>query len=150
MPQRRRHCWQATVNSSHAKGRQCDGCTTIKTTIKKQASNGHGQKAQDRRQATIFFTVSQMAVMPQGRQHCRQANLMYSKLQWSRPASERICVSGGSIGRTLELAVDLSCGNRVSETAEYCEKVPCTSVRPHLDLVPGGNGTGMRLTRADT
>jgi hypothetical protein len=32
-----------------------DGCTTIKTTIKKQASNGHGQKAQDCRQAIIFL-----------------------------------------------------------------------------------------------
>jgi hypothetical protein len=50
----------------------------------------------------------------------------------------------------LELAVDLFCGNRVPEMAEYCEKVPGTSARPHIDLVPGGNGTGTCLTRADT
>ncbi len=50
----------------------------------------------------------------------------------------------------LELASDLSRGIRVSEMAECWEKVQCTSVRPHVDLVPGGNGTGMRLTRADT
>jgi hypothetical protein len=42
---------------------------------------------------------------------------------------------------------DLSHENGVSEIAEYCEKVPCTSARPHVDLVPGGNGTGMCLTR---
>jgi hypothetical protein len=53
-------------------------------------------------------------------------------------------------GVALELAADLSRGNGVSETAEYCEKVPRTSVRPHVDLVPGRNGTGTRLTRADT
>jgi hypothetical protein len=54
------------------------------------------------------------------------------------------------LGVALESAVDLSCGNRVPETVEYCEKVPRTSARPHVDLVPGGNGTGTRLTRADT
>ncbi len=54
------------------------------------------------------------------------------------------------LGVALELAIDLSRRNRVSETAEYCEKVPRTSVRPHIDLVPGRNGTGMRLTGADT
>jgi hypothetical protein len=54
------------------------------------------------------------------------------------------------LGVALELAVDLSCGNGVPERAEYCEKVPCTSARPHVDLVLGGNGTGTRLTRADT
>jgi hypothetical protein len=54
------------------------------------------------------------------------------------------------LGVALELAVDLSRGNGVPETAEYCEKVPHTSARPHIDLVPGGNGTGTRLTRADT
>jgi hypothetical protein len=32
-----------------------DGCTTIKTTIKKHAANGHSQKARDRGQATIFL-----------------------------------------------------------------------------------------------
>jgi hypothetical protein len=54
------------------------------------------------------------------------------------------------IGVALELAIDLSCESRVSEMAEYCEKVPCTSARPHVDLVPGGNGTGTCLTRADS
>jgi hypothetical protein len=50
----------------------------------------------------------------------------------------------------LELAADLSPGYGVPETVEYCEKVPRNSVRPHVDVVPGGNGTGTRLTRADT
>ncbi len=50
----------------------------------------------------------------------------------------------------LELVIDFSCENRVLETAEYCEKVPPISLRPHVDLVPGGNGTGMRLALADT
>ncbi len=45
---------------------------------------------------------------------------------------------------------DLSHGNGVSEMAECWEKVQRTSARPHVDLVPGGNGTGMHLTRADT
>jgi hypothetical protein len=49
-----------------------------------------------------------------------------------------------------ELAVDLSCRNGVPETAEYCEKVLRSSARPHVDLVPGGNETGMHLTHADT
>jgi hypothetical protein len=65
----------------------------------------------------------------------------------------QICPSGGSIGRRfgvdLESASDLSRRIGVSETAEYWEKVQHTSVRPHIDLVPGGNGTGMPLTRAD-
>ena len=34
--------------------------------------------------------------------------------------------------------------------AECWEKVQCTSARPHVDLVPGGSGTGMHLTHADT
>ena len=50
----------------------------------------------------------------------------------------------------LESASDLSCGIGVSKTAECLEKVQRTSVRPHVDLVPGRNGTGTRLTRADT
>jgi hypothetical protein len=53
-------------------------------------------------------------------------------------------------GVASELAADLSSENEVSEMAEYCEKVPCTSARPHVDLVPGRNGTGTRLMRADT
>jgi hypothetical protein len=54
------------------------------------------------------------------------------------------------LGVALELVIDLSCENGVSETAEYCEKVPRTSMRPHVDLVPSGNGTGTHLTHADT
>ena len=54
------------------------------------------------------------------------------------------------LGVDSEFAIDLSRGNEVSETAEYCEKVPRSSVRPLVDLVPGGNGTGTRLTHADT
>jgi hypothetical protein len=54
------------------------------------------------------------------------------------------------LGVALELAVDLSRGNGVPETAEYCEKVSRTSARPHVDLVPGRNGTGTRLMHADT
>jgi hypothetical protein len=50
----------------------------------------------------------------------------------------------------LEATSDLSHGIGVSETAECWEKVQRTSARPHVDLVPGGNGTGTRLTRADT
>jgi hypothetical protein len=54
------------------------------------------------------------------------------------------------LGVASELAVDLSRRNRVPETAEYCEKVPHSSARPHVVLVPGGNATGMCLARADT
>jgi hypothetical protein len=54
------------------------------------------------------------------------------------------------LGVSSELAVDLSRRNGVPKTAEYCEKVPCSSARPHVDLVPGGNGTGTRLMPADT
>jgi hypothetical protein len=50
----------------------------------------------------------------------------------------------------LESASDLSRGIGVSEMAECLEKVQCTCPRPHVDLVPGGNGTGTHLTRADT
>jgi hypothetical protein len=49
-----------------------------------------------------------------------------------------------------ESASDLSRGFGVSEMAKCLEKVQRTSARPHVDLVPGGNGTGTRLTRADT
>jgi hypothetical protein len=49
-----------------------------------------------------------------------------------------------------ESAVDLSHRNGVPEMAEYCEKVPRSSARPHIDLVLGGNGTGMHLMCADT
>jgi hypothetical protein len=66
----------------------------------------------------------------------------------------QICPSRGSIGQRFgvdsESASDLSRRIGVSETAEYWEKVQRTSARPQVDLVPGENGTGMRLTRADT
>jgi hypothetical protein len=58
-------------------------------------------------------------------------------------------VSAG-FGVDSESVSDLSRGIGVSETAECWEKVQCTSVRPHEDLVPGRNGTGMRLARTDT
>ncbi len=58
-------------------------------------------------------------------------------------------VSAG-FGADLELASDLSRGIGVSETAECWEKVQRTSARSHINLVPGGNGTGTRLTHADT
>jgi hypothetical protein len=58
-------------------------------------------------------------------------------------------VSAG-FGVDLEPASDLSHGIGVPETAECWEKVQRTSARPHVDLVPGGNGTGTRLMRADT
>ncbi len=54
------------------------------------------------------------------------------------------------LGAALESAIDLSRGSRVSETAEYCEKVPRTPARPQVDLVLGGNGTGTCLMHADT
>jgi hypothetical protein len=75
----------AGKGSIHAKEHQWDSCTTITTTIKEQASNSHGQKAQDREQATILCIASQIAVVPQGLQHCGQANLMHSKPQQSQP-----------------------------------------------------------------
>jgi hypothetical protein len=52
-------------------------------------------------------------------------------------------------GVDLELASDLSRGIGVSETAEYWEKVQRTSARPHVDLIKGGNWTGMRPTHAN-
>jgi hypothetical protein len=57
-------------------------------------------------------------------------------------------VSAG-FGVDLELASDLSCGIKVSETAECWEKVQRTSARPLVDLVLGGNGTGTCLMHAD-
>ncbi len=57
-------------------------------------------------------------------------------------------VSAG-FGVDSESASDLSCEIGVSEMAECWEKVQPTSARPHADLVPGGNGTGTRLTHAD-
>jgi hypothetical protein len=53
-------------------------------------------------------------------------------------------------GIASESVADLSYGNGVPETTEYCEKVLHSSARPHVDLVPGGNGTGTCLMHADT
>ncbi len=53
------------------------------------------------------------------------------------------------VGVDSESASDLSLGIGVSETAECWEKVQRTSARPHVDLVPGRNRTGTRLTHAD-
>ncbi len=58
-------------------------------------------------------------------------------------------VSAG-FGVDLESVSDLSCGIGVSETAGCWEKVQRSSARPHVDLVPGRNGTGTRLMRSDT
>jgi hypothetical protein len=54
------------------------------------------------------------------------------------------------LGVALELAADLSHENGVPQMVEYYKKVLPNSARPHLDVLPGGNGTGTRLTRADT
>jgi hypothetical protein len=53
-------------------------------------------------------------------------------------------------GVDSESVSDLSRGIGVSEMAEYWEKVQRTSERPHVDLIPGKNGTGTCLKRADT
>ncbi len=37
-------------------------------------------------------------------------------------------------GVASESVIDLSCRNGVPETEEYCEKVPRSSTRPHVDL----------------
>ncbi len=57
-------------------------------------------------------------------------------------------VSAG-FGVDLESVSDLSCGIGVSETAENWEKFQRTSAGPQVDLIPGGNGAGMRLMHAD-
>ncbi len=54
------------------------------------------------------------------------------------------------LGVALESAADLSRENGMPVRAEYCKEVLHNSVRSHVDVVPGGNETGTRLTRADT
>ncbi len=61
--------------------------------------------------------------------------------------AERVSVK---LGVALELMADLSHKNGVPETVEYYKKVPCNSARPHVDVVPDGTVTGMRLMCADT
>ncbi len=58
-------------------------------------------------------------------------------------------VSAG-FGVDSELVSDLSRGIGVLEMVEYWEKVQRTSARPHVDLIPSRNGTGMHLMHADT
>ena len=58
-------------------------------------------------------------------------------------------VSAGLVVDSVS-ASDLSHRIGVSEMAEYLEKVQRTSMGPYVDLVPGKNGTGTCLTRADT
>ncbi len=52
-------------------------------------------------------------------------------------------------GVDLVSVSDLSHGIGVSETAEYLEKVQCTSAGPYVDLVPGKNVTGTCMMHAD-
>ncbi len=68
-----------------------------------------------------------------------------------RGLKEYAQVEGVSIklGVALELAEDLSHGNRAPEMAENCEKVSHSSARSHINVVPEGNGTCMCMTRAD-
>ncbi len=84
----------------------------------------------------------------------RQKSLGFScvSLVWREHLKEYAQAEGVSagFGVDLESASDLSREIRVSETAECWEKVQHTSARPHVDLVPGRNGTGTRLVRADT
>jgi hypothetical protein len=54
------------------------------------------------------------------------------------------------LGVASELTADISHVNGVPEMAEYYEKVPCNSARPHVDAVLNGSVAGMRLMRADT
>jgi hypothetical protein len=54
------------------------------------------------------------------------------------------------LGVASESTADLSHKNGVPEMAEYYEKVPCSSARPHVDVEPDGSMTGMHLTRVDT
>jgi hypothetical protein len=68
-----------------------------------------------------------------------------------RGLKEYVQAEGGlaGFGVDSESVSNLSHEIGVSEMAEYLEKVQRTSARPHVDLIPGGNGTGMRLMRAD-
>ncbi len=54
------------------------------------------------------------------------------------------------LGVALESTADFSHKNKVPEMAESYKKVPCNSMRPHVDFVPDGSVTGMRLMHADT
>jgi hypothetical protein len=50
----------------------------------------------------------------------------------------------------LESAAGLFFKNGVPEMVAHYKKVPCNSVRPHVDFLPGRSVTGTRLTHADT
>ncbi len=79
--------------------------------------------------------------------------LLLCPLPWNTRGMKEYAQAEGvsaGFGVDSELASELSPGIGVSEMAECWEKVQRTSRRPHVDLVPGGNGTGTHLTRADT
>ncbi len=84
------------------------------------------------------------------RRHATAVNTQFQL--WGFKLKEYAQAEGvlAGFGVDLESALDLSRGIGVSETAECWEKVQHTSARSHVDLVPGGNGTGTRLTRANT
>jgi hypothetical protein len=79
---------------------------------------------------------------------CKMVEIVHTAVEMKEYAQAE-GVSAG-FGVDLESASDLSHGIGVSEMAECWEKVQRISARPHLDLLPGGNGTGTRLTCADT
>ncbi len=68
-------------------------------------------------------------------------------------SDERICPSGGSIGQTwgsLKIGGRSFSWKQSARNGGVLEKVPHSSARPHVDLVPGGNRTGTCLMHADT
>jgi hypothetical protein len=82
----------------------------------------------------------------------QSVDCIYLHVGWRLLLKEYARAEGVSAGFKVDLesVSDLSRGIGVSEMTEYWEKIQCTSARPHLDLVLGGNGTGTQLTRADT
>ncbi len=63
-------------------------------------------------------------------------------------SNERICPRGGSIGQTrgsLRIGCRFFLWKRSARNGGVLEKVLPSSARPHVDLVPGGNGTGTCL-----
>jgi hypothetical protein len=69
-----------------------------------------------------------------------------------RGLKEYAQVEGVSVklGVALESMADLSHKNGVPEMAEYYEKVPCISARPHVGVVPDGSVTDTCRMCADT
>jgi hypothetical protein len=97
----------------------------------------------NRRQA-FFHAHHQMLAYHQWLSYCPEEATLFLK------ENARVEGVSAELGVASELVVNLSRRNGVPELAEYCENVPRSSARPHVDLVPGGNGTGTRLTRVDT